>query len=396
MSIAQKIDAYISQSSWIRKMFEAGTELKKQYGEDNVFDFSIGNPNLEPPEALGKAIIAIATSELPNKHGYMPNAGYLETRTVLAEQLSSLYKTAIEARHIIMTCGAGGALNVIFKTLLDPGDEVIIITPFFVEYKFYIDNFGGTVRIAKSNEDFSLSIPNIAAAINDKTKALLINSPNNPSGRVYDGQALAGLAALLKEQSALRKKPIYLISDEPYREIVYEGMVLPSVLWAYPHSIIAYSYSKSISVPGERIGYILVSPAVAEAEKLIDGLILSNRILGFVNAPALMQRVIAMIGEARVDVHRYEHKRDLLCALLAESGYEFIKPEGAFYLFPKSPLADDVAFVRILQSKRVLGVPGSGFGAPGYFRLAYCVTDATIINSAASFAEAIAECRSSF
>jgi aspartate aminotransferase len=280
---------------------------------------------------------------------------------------------------------------VIFKTLLDPGDEVIIPKPFFVEYRFYVDNAGGAVRIVPTQEDFSLDLDAIGGAIKDNTKAVLINSPNNPTGRVYDQESIAALAALLVERGRALKRVIYLISDEPYTEIVYDKVKAPSVLKAYPHSIVATSYSKSLSLPGERIGYIAVNPEIEALDQLMDGLTLCNRILGFVNAPALMQRVIAGMGGVKVDTEIYRKKRDLLCDGLASVGYRVRKPDGAFYLFLPTPIADDVRFANALQAKRILTVPGSGFDGPGHIRIAYCVDDPTILGAIEGFGEVLRE-----
>ncbi len=391
MAIAKKIDGFISQSSFIRKMFEEGIRLKERYGADKVFDFSLGNPNLDPPEAFKKCLLQLAGEDIAGKHSYMPNAGLPETRAAVAEALSSSRGVTLTANQIVMTCGAGGALNVIFKTILDPGEEVIIPAPFFVEYRFYVDNAGGTTRIIPSREDFSLDLDAIGAAITEKTKAVLINSPNNPTGKVYDRESIGRLAALLTEKGALLKREIYLISDEPYSEIVYDGLTVPSVLAAYPHSLIASSYSKSLSLPGERIGYIAVNPAVAGMGEIMGGLTLCNRILGFVNAPALMQRAIASLQGVRVDVDTYRRKRDLLCDGLADQGYRVRKPEGAFYLFQPTPIPDDVRFADALQKRRILTVPGSGFFGPGHIRIAYCVDDATILGSLEGFGEVLRE-----
>ncbi len=375
----------MSQASWIRRMFEEGDNLKKQYGADRVFDFSLGNPNAAPPREFMDLLRQAADSVIPGKHAYMPNAGYTETRDAVAKHLSGLHGIPVPYDNIIMTCGAGGALNVILKTLLDPGDEVVIPAPFFVEYRFYVDNAGGAVRVVNTKDDFSLDLDAIRAAITDKTKVILINSPNNPTGKVYNASEIQGLAALLTERSKACKKETYLISDEPYSDIVYDGFKVPSVFAAYKNSIIASSYSKSLSLPGERIGYLAISPEIADAETVISGAILCNRILGFVNAPALMQRVIAGLQGVRVAVEEYRRKRDLLCDGLAGAGYRFSRPQGAFYLFVRSPIQDDVAFVRALLEERILTVPGSGFGGPGYFRIAYCVDDETIVNSMDGF-----------
>lgn len=391
MAISKKIKGFISQSSWIRKMFEEGVNLKKQYGADQVFDFSLGNPNIDPPASFKKHLNRIVGIDMPGRHAYMPNAGYPETRAAVAAYLSRNHEVTLMADHIMMTCGAGGALNVILKTLLDAGDEVLTPAPFFVEYRFYADNAGGVLKTVRTMEDFSLDLEAMADAINDRTKVVLINSPNNPTGKVYDEASIRKLADLLREKSRAMGKVIYLVSDEPYSEIVYDGIQIPSILKAYAGSIIATSYSKSLSLPGERIGFIAVHPDIFDVDEVISGMVLCNRILGFVNAPALMQRVIAGIQGMRVDVVEYRRKRDLLCEGLAACGYEFHKPEGAFYLFPKSPIPDDVEFVRALQKRRILTVPGSGFGGPGHFRIAYCVDDKTIVNAMPGFAETLKE-----
>jgi len=383
----------MSQSSMIRKMFEEGILLKKKYGTNKVYDFSLGNPNVEQPDEFKCELINLAKEIIHLKHGYTPNAGYPETRQAIAGKISRTTGLKMSADHIVMSCGAGGALNVIFKALLDPGDEVIVLKPFFVEYPFYIENYNGVVKFAKTKADFSLDIAAISKAITRRTKAIIINSPNNPTGKVYSKKNITDLVRLLKEKGRAYNKTIYLISDEPYAEIVFDGVVVPSVLKAYANSVVAYSYSKTLSLPGERIGYIAVNPKIHEADNLINALILCTRIMGFVHAPALMQRIVARLQDVAVDVKVYQKKRDLLCAGLAKAGYKFEKPQGAFYLFVKSPIPNDVEFVKMLLKKNILVVPGSGFGGPGYFRIAYCVDDATIINSMQGFAEAINECR---
>ena len=385
MAMAKKIEGFITQSSWIRRMFEEGIRLKQEFGAGNVYDFSLGNPNVEPPEEFRQALREVAAADIPGKHAYMPNAGYPETRRAVADYLFREQGVAMKAEQVVMTVGAGGALNVVFKTILDPGDEVLIPTPFFVEYRFYVDNGGGITVTVPTREDFSLDLTAIEAAINKNTKAVLINSPNNPTGRVYDVASLEGLAAVMRRKSEDYGRAIYLVSDEPYRDIVYDGVQVPGVMKLYGHSILVFSYSKSLSLSGERIGYIAVHPECEDAADLMGGLVLCNRMLGFVNAPALMQRVIARLQGVNVDAEIYKRKRDLLCEGLASVGYEVSKPEGAFYLFQKTPIADDVAFVRALQEERILAVPGSGFGGPGFIRIAYCVDDATINNAMAGF-----------
>lgn len=389
MAISKKIEGFISQSSWIRRMFEDGIRLKKEYGAENVFDFSLGNPNLEPPAKFKELLVEVAGEDIPQIHGYMPNAGFQDTRSAVAAQLSREHSTGISWEHVIMTCGAGGALNVALKTLLDPEDEVIIPTPFFVEYRFYVDNHGGVSKLVDTNDDFSLNLQAIEDAITEKTKVILINSPNNPTGRVYDEETIRGLGALLEKKAKELGREIYLLSDEPYREIVYDGVKVPSILQAYKNSIIATSYSKSISLAGERIGYLALNPAMSDLEVLTGGMILCNRIIGFVNAPAFMQRIIGRMQGTTVAIKEYKRKRDLLCDGLSSLGYQFEKPEGAFYLFPRLPIEDDVEFVRVLQEKKILTVPGSGFGKSGHIRISYCVDDSTIINSMKGFEEAI-------
>ncbi|HSQ86506.1 MAG TPA: pyridoxal phosphate-dependent aminotransferase [Desulfobacterales bacterium] len=385
MTIANHIKSKISGSSWIRKMFEEGTRLKAEYGAENVFDFSLGNPNLEPPEKFKKVLKNTVMSLAGTDHGYMPNTGYPHVRKSVAEYLCEEEQVQISENDVIMTCGAAGALNVILKAILDPGDEVITPAPYFVEYQFYADNHGGVLKTVSTKSDFSLDIDAIDAAITEKTKAVLINSPNNPTGQIYSKESLDELGSLLKENGKHLNRTLYLISDEPYRKIVYDGYTVPSIFKSYKESIIATSYSKDISIPGERIGYLVVHPEASFKEELIGGMALANRILGFVNAPGLMQRVVASLQGARVDISAYARKKDMLCNGLAQCGYDFVEPPGAFYLFPKTPIPDDVTFVKELQKELILTVPGSGFGGPGHFRIAFCVDDLTIKNAMPGF-----------
>jgi aspartate aminotransferase len=389
MSISIKIKEYMERASWIRKMFEQGIELKAKYGAEKVFDFSLGNPNLEPPEQVRKAILAVLSSERPGIHAYMPNAGLRETREAVAKYLTRDHGISLSWEQVVMTCGAGGGLNVALKTILDPDDEVIVLTPFFVEYIFYINNHNGNGQLVNTNKDFSLNIKAIQNAINSKTKAIIINSPNNPSGRVYDEGSLSSLGGILSEFQEKTGRAVYLLSDEPYSKVVYDGIKVPSVFKAYPNSILITSHSKDLSLPGERIGFVAVNPRMNNWKEAIDGLTFCNRILGFVNAPALMQRILPYLDGVTVKVDEYKRKRDLLCAGLTEAGYSFTKPEGAFYLFIKSPIPDDVLFVQNLLQENILAVPGMGFGTPGYFRLAYCVDDRVIDGSLEGFRRAI-------
>ena len=389
MPISIKIRDSIKKSSWIRKMFEEGNARKAKYGAANVFDFSLGNPNLEPPECFKEVLQNLINESDTGRHGYMPNTGFQETRQAVADYLTSLNIPDFTADDIVMTVGAGGGLNVVFKTILNPGDEVVIPKPYFVEYDFYVDNHQGIVRTAPTRPDFSLDLDAIEAAINEKTKAILINTPNNPTGKVYGKEELKGLGDLLSRWSSKRGEAIYLISDEPYRKIVYDGIHVPGVFELYRESLVVSSFSKDISLPGERIGYVAINPNISDREVVGAGLVLANRILGFVNAPAIMQRAIARVMDQCVDVSLYQKKRDLLCDGLAACGYDITTPEGAFYLFPKAPIEDDVAFVSALQEENILTVPGSGFGGPGHFRIAYCVDDETIKNAMPGFGRAI-------
>jgi aspartate aminotransferase len=384
MAIAQKVKNSMEQSSWIRKMFEQGALLKAQYGADQVCDFSLGNPNLEPPAVVHQALLKILQESPAALHAYMPNAGHPETRTAVAAFLSQEHGLPFTLKDIIMTCGAAGAINAVLKALLNPGDEVIILAPYFVEYLFYVDNFQGQPKIVSTGPDFLPDLKAIQEAITPQTKAILINSPNNPTGRVYGHKIISGLGDLLADYSR-KGQVIYLVADEPYRKIVYDGVQVPSAFQAYNESIVVTSYSKDLSLPGERIGFLAVHPQAPDRDELINALTLTNRILGFVNAPALMQRVLVGLQGQTVDINLYQKKRDLFCDGLSQAGYQFDRPEGAFYLFPRSPIPDEVAFVQALQEERILTVPGRGFGAPGFFRIAYCVADEVIERSLPGF-----------
>ncbi len=394
MPVSVKIAEFMERSSWIRKMFEQGTLLKGLHGPENVFDFSLGNPNLEPSASVKKAIISAASDKSPSLHAYMPNSGLPATRAAVARKITKEEGFQIDEKTIVMTVGAGGALNVALKTILNPGDEVIIPKPFFVEYVFYVDNHGGKAILVPTMADFSLDIAAIQSAVTSSTAAVLINSPNNPTGKVYSQTEIDELAAVLRKKGSEIGRSITLISDEPYRGIIYDGIKVPSILKAYANSMVVTSFSKDLSLPGERLGYIAMNPAMENAQQTYDGLVLCNRILGFVNAPALIQRAVQTCLEDIVDVEVYKRRRDRLYEALTGFGYDLVKPEGAFYLFPKSPINDDVAFVNVLQKKLILTVPGTGFGGPGYFRIAYCVSDETIDGSLKGFEEAIKEVRS--
>lgn len=387
MSIASKIRQSLSGSSFIRRMFEEGDRLRKIHGDDKVYDFSIGNPDLEPPLAFRKALIEYAQNPIPGMHRYMSNAGYPAARKAVADHINAKSGTALTENHVVMTVGAGGGLNVIFKALLDPGDEVIVSAPYFVEYGTYIDNFQGKLVVVKAAADFQPDLAAIAAAITPRTKAVLMNSPNNPTGVIYTREILESLAALLQQKEAELGKTIYLVSDEPYSGLVYDGATVPPVLQIFPHGIIATSHSKDLALPGERIGYVAVNPANPEAELLFNALVYANRVLGFVNAPALMQRLVAGLQGQVVGLDIYQRRRDTLYNHLTGIGFKMVKPQGAFYLFPQSPIPDDMAFIQAAVKYNLLLVPGSGFGAPGYFRISYSVADRIIENSLPAFTE---------
>ena len=385
MSVSDRVRKNIAEGSWIRRMFEEGAVLKQRYGEENVFDLSLGNPVMEPPVEFKRELKKLTEHPLPGMHRYMVNAGYPETRAAVAAQLSLETGIRFTMNDIIMTCGAAGALNVVLKTILNEGDEVIIFAPYFVEYRYYIDNHGGVARVLPTDEQFIPRLDVLEVAIAAKTRAVIINSPNNPTGVVYSEDFIHRLGELLRRKETQYGTQIFLISDEAYRKIIYDGLKYPSVWHHHTQSIIATSHSKDLALPGERIGYIAVHPDCSQRQELVDGLIFCNRTLGYVNAPALMQHIVKHLQQVTISVAEYQQKRDFLYDHLVEMGYSVVKPRGAFYMFPKSPLEDDVAFVTELQQWKILAVPGCGFGTPGYFRVSYCVEDRTLEGSLAGF-----------
>ncbi|SDB59818.1 aspartate aminotransferase [Desulfonatronum thiosulfatophilum] len=391
-ALAPQIQAYLQRSSWIRKMFETGAELKARHGADAVCDFSLGNPDLSPPDAVYTALEELARRD--QRFGYMPNAGYPEARTALAGYLSDEQGTPVSANDVILTCGAAGALNSFFRAVLEPGDEVLCPAPYFVEYGFYAENHGGVLHPVSTNpDDFSLDMKAMADAINPKSRVLLINSPNNPSGRIYTKEELQALSDLLAARSREFGRTIYLLSDEPYRFLTFDDHQTPSLLPLYPHTVVVSSFSKSLALAGERIGFALVNPAMPGKDELLAGMVLTNRILGFVNAPAVGQRLMQHALGAKVDVQEYARRRSAMAEILEGAGISFFKPQGAFYFFPKAPGGDDVAFVQALQEELILAVPGRGFGTPGYFRLAFCVDETVIRRAGAGFKKAAAKFR---
>jgi len=378
--IAKKVQDCIENASWIRRMFEEGTALRQEHGDDKVFDFTLGNPTMEPPPELKRELKRLAESPVPGMHRYMNNAGYEETRAAVAEVIAATCNQQVNAGHVVMSCGAGAAMNICLKTILNPGNEVIILIPFFVEYKFYIDNQGGVPVTVPTLEDFQPDLSAIEKAITEKTRAIIINSPNNPTGVIYPKQTLMQLGKLLKDKERQFGQPITVISDEPYARISFEETVT-NIFDCVQNSVIVTSHSKDLALPGERIGYLAANPAMPGVDLFMQGAIFCNRVLGFVNAPALMQRLVTSLQRCSVDIEQYRKKRDRLYDHLTSLGFKMVKPGGGFYLFPKSPLGDEMEFIRIAQKYLILLVPGSGFGAPGYFRIAYCVDDDMIERS---------------
>jgi aspartate aminotransferase len=387
MPISNKINENLANASWIRLMFEEGERLRKITGPENVYDFTLGNPDTEPPPAFREMLKKLADNPLPGMHGYMSNSGYETTRQAIAANLTEKTGLPLDSSHIIMTCGAGGGLNVVLKTILNPGDEVIVLVPYFVEYKFYVDNHNGIIKEVRTGADFQPDIDAIGAAITSKTKAIIINSPNNPTGVVYSSDCLKELAAVLKQKETELGTTIYLVSDEPYARIIYDGVKAPPIFNYVTNSILVTSHSKDLGLAGERIGYIAVHPQAADAGLLIEGMIFCNRTLGFVNAPALMQRLVAHLQKEQVNLSGYLEKRDLLYTHLTKIGFKMVKPQGAFYMFPQSPLADDLEFIQTAKKYNILLVPGKGFGLKGFFRLSYSVPRQTVINSLPAFTD---------
>ena len=388
MAVSQKVKRFVEEGGWIRRMFEAGIALKQQHGEDKVFDLSLGNPVVEPPPQFHQELRRLVENPVKGMHRYMPNAGYPETREAVAAGLRQETGIPFSMGEIVMTCGAAGGLNVVLKTILNPGEEVVFFAPYFVEYGYYTDNHGGVPVIAPTDGSFQPDLAALEGLISPRTRALLINSPNNPSGAVYSAELLNAMGELLRRKGAQYGTEIFLISDEPYRRIIYDGLAYPQVLPHYEASIVVHSHAKDLALPGERIGHIAVNPAYEARTELVDGLTFCNRILGFVNAPALMQHTVRALQGVSVDVSEYQRKRDYLYGQLTEMGYSTFKPQGAFYMFPRSPLEDDAAFVEELKQWNVLTVPGRGFGSPGHFRISYCVEDRVLEGAMEGFARA--------
>ena len=395
MPVSERVRRFMKQGSWIRRMFEEGMVLKQRHGAENVFDLSLGNPVTEPPPEFFEELRRIANNPTPGMHRYMPNAGYAETRGAVAEQLGRETGLTFTADEVLMACGAGGALNVVLKSLLDPGDEVVIFAPYFVEYMFYADNHGGSCRSVPPDDRYYPDLAAFEAAITPRTRVVLVSSPNNPTGVVYDSGLLSRLAEIIAAKERQLGTEVFLVSDEPYRKILFDGLTYPHIFHHHVRSIVATSHSKDLALPGERIGYVAVHPDYDGRAELMDALNFCNRTLGFVNAPALMQHIVKSLQSVTIDVSDYQAKRDFLYDGLTAMGYETVRPQGAFYMFPRSPIEDDAAFVEELKKHLVLVVPGRGFGLGGHFRISYCVDDRTLEGSMEGFRAAIESVRGS-
>ena len=385
-SISHSIAQQMERSSWIRRMFEIGIQLRKERGAENVFDFSLGNPEVEPPAAVLDALRQVVSESRPHAHGYMPNAGFPEARAAIASHLAERTGLPFSAQDILMTNGAAGAINTVLKAVLDPGDEVIVLSPYFPEYRFYIENHGGRLVTVETDERFQPDIDAIAAAITPRTKALILNSPNNPTGVVYSAEVLRRLDRIIPDS-------MLVISDEPYRPLTFDGLKPPETFGLLRRAVVAWSWSKAMAIPGERIGYLAIPPHLPEAAELRNACTFANRILGFINAPAIWQLVVARVPGATVDVSQYQEKRDLLYDALRAMGYEAPRPQGSFYVFPRTPLADDIAFIRLLQAEGILAVPGTGFGRGGYMRLSLTIAKGDLVRSLPGFERALRRAR---
>ncbi|MFP4548818.1 MAG: pyridoxal phosphate-dependent aminotransferase [Fidelibacterota bacterium] len=391
MTIAKTVSESIKNASWIRKMFIVGAELKEKHGAENVCDFSLGNPDLVAPPEFQDALVREAKINRPFLHGYMPNAGYSETRRKVAALLSRESDLEFSENNVLMSVGAAGAMNVAMKTLLNPGDEVIVFAPYFAEYTFYIQNHQGVKVVAKTTNQLLPDLQHLQSKITKKTKIIVVNSPNNPTGRVYSSELYRELAAILRKKSNDLGINIFLLADEPYKKIIFDDGVYHSSFKFYDNTIVATSFSKDLSLAGERIGYLAISPKSKDSDEIYQAASFCTRTLGFVNAPALMQRTMAHVLESKVDIAQYKERRDYLYKELTNIGYEIPKPEGAFYMFPKCPIEDDIKFINILKDNLVLTTPGSGFGKPGYFRISFCVPMETIKKSIPKFKKAFNE-----
>lgn len=389
--IAERLKPLMANNSVIRAMFEEGAAMKARYGAENVFDFSLGNPNVPAPREVNESMIRFLTEGRQELHGYMNNAGFPDVREAVAGALNRDHGTAFTAANILMTCGAAGGLNVALTTVVNPGEEVLVFVPYFLEYNWYVNNVGAKVVPVRTDDNFNPDLADLEAKIGPATRAVLLNSPNNPTGTVYSEETIRGIAAVLSAKQQELGRTLFLLADEPYRDLVYDGVSVPFLTKYYPNTIVSYSFSKSLSLPGERIGYLVIPEEMEEARLVFDTASNANRILGFVNAPSLIQKAIGACINAKVDIAYYDRNRKALYELVTGLGFSCHKPQGAFYLFMKSPLADDKAFVEAAKKHRILMVSGGAFGKPGYVRLAYCVSYETILGARDAFEKLAAE-----
>ncbi len=392
LAIAEKVASDMKSASWIREMFEKGRRMKAEFGVENVHDFSLGNPNALPPPAFFKALQAVAAERRPALHRYMPNVGFDEARAAVARFVSQEYRLEVEPDAVVLTSGAAGGMNLIMRAICDPGDEVILLAPFFPEYRFYVEQANGKVVVVETDDDFQPDLGAIEAAITDRTRALVVNTPNNPTGAVYTEQKCKALGELLRRHDR-DDRPIYIATDDPYRRIIYDLDWCPTPAGHYHRTIIVSSYSKDLSISGERAGYLVVPQTVPERRTILNAMTMLNRTLGYVNMPAFMQRVVSRCADALCDVSFYRKNRNLLCNALLEYGYELTMPGGTFYAFPKTPIEDDVEFVDVLMEHKILAVPGRGFGRPGHIRVSFCVDHETIERALPGFKAARQEVR---
>lgn len=390
--ISERLKPLMANNSAVRQMFEEGNKLRAKYGKDKVYDFSLGNPDAPTPPEINQAIKDIV-DETPamELHGYMSNAGFEDVREAIAQHINKLQGTNFTAGNILMTVGAASALNIALKTILNPGEEVVIFTPYFLEYDWYVKNYDGVVVQCKTNDDFMPNMETLEACITEKTRAVLMNSPHNPTGVIYSEETIKGIAAVLEKKQKEYNRAIFLIADEPYRELAYDGVEVPYVTKYYDNTFVVYSYSKSLSLPGERIGYLVIPSEMEDSQLVFDTVSAVNRISGAVNAPALQQKLIGRCVDAKVSLDYYDRNRKALYGGLTECGFECVMPQGAFYLFVKSPVEDAAEFCEAAKKYNILMVNGKSFMAPGYVRLAYCVSYETIINSMDGFKKLAAE-----
>lgn len=386
MAIAQSVKAMMEGTSWVREMFEKGRRLKEEYGEEAVFDFSLGNPLLEPPPEVHQTLIRLLEENQPGVHRYMPNAGFPATRSYIAQELTAEMGHAFETNDVVMCVGAGGGLNTLFKALLNPGEEVIVLAPFFIEYQVYAQNHGGVLKVAQTDASFQIDLEQIEQALTPQSKIVLVNSPNNPTGAVYSQESFDALGKLLAEKEKEYEHPIFLVSDDPYRFLLFDDLAPCNIFHSHTNAVLITSHSKDLGLPGERIGYIALHPQIEARLDLQNALAFTTRILGFVNAPALMQRVLPHLKGVKVSAEIYQNLRDIFCQGLKDLGFELVRPRGTFFIFPQSPIADDIAFVKDALSENILLAPGSGFGRTGHFRIAFCCTEKTIHRALPRFA----------